>query len=162
VLLLVYGIGATLGNFVGGWLSDRALLPSTIGLLAALSGTLALFWFLSPLLMPSGAMVFITGALAFAIIPGMQTRVLVTASAAPTLGIALNASGFQIAAAVAAWLGGRAIDSGLGLRFVYLLGAALTVGGIIVSCCSWLEDRRTARLENHATDTSRNVSDIAK
>jgi len=162
VLLLVYGIGATIGNLVGGWLSDRAPMPSTIGLLGALAGALALFWLLSPFPVPSAVMVFIIGALAFSIIPGMQTRVLVTASAAPTLGIALNASGFQIAAAFAAWLGGQVIDSELGLRFIYLVSAAVTVGGSIVSCYSWLQDRRVVSVESSATDTSKNISDIVK
>ena len=59
--------------------------------------------------------------LAFAIIPGMQTRVVTTASTAPTLAVAVNASGFQIAAAFAGWLGGRVIGSELGLRSIYLL-----------------------------------------
>src|SRR6266545_1693328 len=48
VLLLLYAVGATLGNLAGGWLSDRALMPSLIGLLGALAGALALFWFVSP------------------------------------------------------------------------------------------------------------------
>ncbi len=87
-------------------------------------------------------MVFVIGALAFSIIPGMQTRVLSTASAAPTLAIAVNASGFQLAAAFAAWLGGRVIGSGLGLRSIYLVGALVTVAGVIVALYSWLRDRR--------------------
>ena len=47
VLLLVYGAGAVLGNFLGGWLSDKALLPSLIGLLGVLASVLVVFWFAS-------------------------------------------------------------------------------------------------------------------
>jgi len=141
VLLLVYGVGATVGNFSGGWLSDRALLPSLIGLLSVLAGLLALFWLVSGHQALTAIMTFVSGALAFSIIPGMQTRVLATARAAPTLAIAVNASGFQLAAAFAAWLGGRVIDGGLGLRSLYLVGALVTVVGVLVALYSWRRDR---------------------
>ena len=131
-LLLVYGTGAVIGNFLGGWLSDKALMPSLTGLLAALAGTLALFWLVSGMQVPSAILTFVIGALAFAIIPGMQTRVLATASAAPTLAVAVNASGFQLAAAFAGWLGGRVI-SGPGLHSLYLVGALLTLAGLAIA-----------------------------
>ncbi|MCP3804855.1 MFS transporter [Allokutzneria sp. A3M-2-11 16] len=143
-LLLVYGVGATIGNLVGGWLSDRALMPSLLGLLGVLTGALVLCWLVSGSQVLTAGMVFVIGALAFAIIPGMQTRVIGTASAAPTLGIAVNASAFQLANAFAAWLGGVVIDSGLGLRSIYLVGALVTVAGVLVVAYSWARDRRLA------------------
>lgn len=129
-LLLVYGVGAVTGNFLGGWLADKALMPSIAGLLTALAAVLTLFWLVSDHPVMSAVLTFILGALAFAIIPGMQTRVLTVASAAPTLAVAVNASGFQLAAAFAGWLGGRVIDSPLGLRSLYLVAAVLTLGGL--------------------------------
>ncbi|MBW8728455.1 MAG: MFS transporter [Inquilinus limosus] len=141
VLLLAYGLGATLGNLAGGWLSDRALLPSLIGLLAALAAVLALGIVAGGERIPAAALMVATGALAFAVIPGMQTRVLATAGAAPTLGIALNASGFQIAAATAAWLGGRVID-GPGLAALYPVGAVVTLLGAGLAYASWRRARR--------------------
>jgi DHA1 family inner membrane transport protein len=142
VLLLAYGAGAVSGNFLGGRLSDTALMPSLIGLLAVLAGALALFWLLSEIQVPAAILTFAIGALAFAIIPGLQTRVLTTASAAPTLAVAVNASGFQVAAAFAGWLGGRIISGGLGLRSIYLAGALLTVAGLAIAFYSQRRDRR--------------------
>ncbi|HUR02250.1 MAG TPA: hypothetical protein VM347_06915 [Nonomuraea sp.] len=55
--------------------------------------------------------------------------------------MAVNASAYQLAAAFAAWLGGRVIDGGFGLRSLYLVGAAVTVAGIVVSCYAWFRDR---------------------
>jgi MFS transporter, DHA1 family, inner membrane transport protein len=137
LLLLLYGLGATAGNLAGGWLSDRALMLSLIGLLTGLAGALALFWFASPSQVPTVIMMFAIGALAFSIIPGMQTKVLVSASSAPTLGISMNASAFQIAAASAAWLGGKVIDSKLGLPALPLAAAALTILGVCLAFFSW-------------------------
>jgi DHA1 family inner membrane transport protein len=54
-------------------------------------------------------------------------------SGASTLAIAVNASGYQFAAAFAAWLGDRVVDSGLGLRSIYLAGAVITVAGLLVA-----------------------------
>jgi DHA1 family inner membrane transport protein len=144
ILLLTYGVGATVGNFAGGWLSDRALMPSQLGLLGVLAATLVLLWLVSANLTATSILVFVIGALGFSVIPGMQTRVLTTATAAPTLAIAVNASAYQLAAAFAGWLGGQVITSGLGLRSIYLVGAAVTVAGIGVSGYAWLRDRAAA------------------
>lgn len=141
-LLLAYGASAVIGNFLGGWLSDKALMPSLTGLLAVLAGALALFWLVSGSQVPAAMLTFVIGALAFAIIPGMQTRVVATASAAPTLAVAVNASGFQLAAACAGLLGGRVITSGLGLRSIYLVGALLTVAGLAIAFYSLRRDRQ--------------------
>jgi DHA1 family inner membrane transport protein len=140
-LLLVYGAGAVAGNVLGGRLADRALMPALAGLLAALAAVLALFWLLGPITAAAAVLTFATGALAFAIIPGMQTRVVATAAAAPTLAVAVNASGFQVAAAFAGWLGGQVI-AGAGLRAVPLVGALLTVAGLTIAIYVLRRDRR--------------------
>ena len=142
LLLLVYGIGATLGTLAGGWLSDRALMPAMIGLLGSLAGALLLFGLVGVRPIPAAIMVFLLGALAFSVVPGLQARVLATAAGAPTLGIALNASGFQIAAALSAWLGGRIIGSNLGLASLPLVGAVATIAGVFLALASWRRDRK--------------------
>ncbi|MBF6174470.1 MFS transporter [Nocardia blacklockiae] len=126
-LLLVYGAGAVVGNHLGGRLADRALLPTLLGLLTALAATLALFWAAGENPVAAAILVFALGALTFAVIPGMQSRVLAAAAAAPTLGIALNASGYQLAAAAAGRLGGWTLTDGPGLHTLPLLAAALTL-----------------------------------
>ncbi|TDW22273.1 hypothetical protein [Kribbella kalugense] len=62
----------------------------------------------------------------------MQARVLTTAAAAPTLVIAVNASAYQVAAAVAGWLGGQVI-AGPGLPAVYLVAAGSTLFGLALT-----------------------------
>ncbi|MDX3099443.1 MFS transporter [Nonomuraea angiospora] len=140
-LLLVYGVGAAVGNLLGGRLSDRAPMAAQLGLLGVLAAVLVLMWAGSGSTAVTAVMVFVLGAAGFAVIPGMQARVLATASAAPTLAMAVNASAYQLAAAFAAWLGGRVIDGGLGLRSLYVVGAAVTVAGIAVSAYAWRRSR---------------------
>ena len=130
-MLLVYGVGATIGNLVGGRLADRALLPSQLGALALLV-VLLLALRLSPSATLTGVLVFSLGAVGFSVIPGMQARVLTTAAAAPTLAIAVNASAYQVAAAFAGWLGGRVI-AGPGLPTIYVVAAGTTVLGALLT-----------------------------
>ncbi|MFI7064398.1 MFS transporter [Kribbella sp. NPDC050124] len=134
-MLLLYGVGATVGNLAGGWLADRALLPSQLGALAVLVAIFLGLWVTSGTTM-TAVLVFAAGAVGFSVIPGMQSRVLATAVAAPTLAIAVNASAYQVAAAFAGWLGGRVI-AGPGLSAVYLTAAATTVLGIGLSALAW-------------------------
>jgi DHA1 family inner membrane transport protein len=143
-LLLVYGAGAVAGNVIGGRLADRALLPSLAGLLAALAGVLALFWLAGGVPAAAAVLTFAIGVLAFAVIPGMQTRVVATATAAPTLAVAVNASGYQVAAAFAGWLGGQVI-AGPGLRAVPLVGAVLTVAGLALALHLLRRERHAAQ-----------------
>ncbi|MFD6163115.1 MFS transporter [Nocardia sp. NPDC060255] len=141
VLLLVYGVGAVVGNQAGGWLADRALLPSVAGLLAALVGALLLFWLGGSNQIGAAVLTFVIGALAFAIIPGMQTRVVMAAADAPTLAVAVNASGFQLAAACAGWLGGAVTGYGSGVRSIPLVGAVLTAAGLVLAMYLLRRDR---------------------
>jgi MFS transporter, DHA1 family, inner membrane transport protein len=145
-LLVVYGAGAVAGNVLGGRLADRALMPALAGLLAALATVLALFWLFGTNVVVAAVLTFVIGTLAFAIIPGMQTRVVAMAAAAPTLAVAVNASGFQLAAAFAGWLGGQVI-AGPGLRAVPLLGAVLTVVGLAIAIYVLRRDRREVPVE---------------
>jgi DHA1 family inner membrane transport protein len=119
-------------------------MPSLTGLLAVLAGVLVLFWAVSEVQALAAVLVFVIGVLAVAIIPGMQTRVLTTAGAAPTLAVAVNASGFQLAAAFAGWLGGRVISDGPGPRSIYLVGALLTVAGLAIALYILRRDHRPA------------------
>lgn len=132
-LLLGYGVGATVGNLIGGALYDRnphLFHPMLLGLLAA---ALVATWFVAYTLLPTVVAVVVIGALAFAIIPGMQARVMHAAAEAPTLSMAVNASGYQVAAACAGFLGGLIADSAAGPRPIYLVAAGLTVCGLLLT-----------------------------
>ncbi|WP_069162360.1 MFS transporter [Nocardia altamirensis] len=153
IWLLVYGVGATVGNLVGGRLWDQAKMPSQVGLLTLMAVALAVMWVTSSSTVIIGVLVFIIGALGFAVIPGMQARVLGIASAAPTLALAVNASAYQVAAAFAGWMGGQVINTS-GLRSMYLVAAAITVAGIALSGLAWYRDRAAADAEGTAVPVS--------
>lgn len=132
-LLLCYGVGATIGNLVGGALFDRyprGAQPAMLGVLVAI---LAVSWLVAATPLSAAVAMVAIGGLGFAIIPGMQARVMSAAAEAPTLAMAVNASGYQVAAACAGWLGGMITDSAAGPRPIYLVAAGLTLCGLLVS-----------------------------
>ncbi|MFG3706415.1 MFS transporter [Micromonospora sp. NPDC047670] len=138
VLLLGYGVGATIGGLLGGALFDRHPHTAQPILLGCLAAVLALAGAAATSPAPSAVAVVVIGALGFAIIPGMQTRVMSAARDAPTLAMAVNASGYQVAAGTAGLVGGTIVDSTAGPRAVYLAAAGLTLGGLALT---WLTIR---------------------
>jgi MFS transporter, DHA1 family, inner membrane transport protein len=76
----------------------------------------------------------------FAVVPGVQTRLMDVAGEAQTLAAALSHSAFNLANALGAWLGGVSIAAGYGWTSTGLVGAVL---GLRV----WLQNlRRNDRL----------------
>jgi DHA1 family inner membrane transport protein len=141
VLLLVFGIGSTVGNLVGGKLADRALMPSLVGLLTTLAAVLVLLYLTSTSRPLAAITLFVFGAAAFSIIPGLQARILGSATGAPTLAVAVNISAFQIANGFGAYLGGRVIAGGLPIQSIALAGALVTGLGTLVALYAWQRDR---------------------
>jgi len=146
IVLAMYGGGMVAGNFLGGWLADRALMPGLMGLSIALAAALATFSAVAahPLAAVASAVaVAIAGS---AMVPGLQTRLMDTAADAQTLAAALNHSALNVANALGAWLGGVVIAAGLGYTAPALVGAGLALAGLAVLAVSVVVQRRTDRV----------------
>ncbi|GAA2805300.1 MFS transporter [Saccharopolyspora taberi] len=141
-ILVVFGLGLFLGNVVGGKLADRAVMPTLCGSLAALTAVLLVFTATAHAVVPAIITVFALGAFGFAIVPAVQMRVLDKAADGPALASASNISGFNIGIAAASWLGGEAIDAGLGLTAPSWIGAIMAAAALAVALLSAALDRR--------------------
>jgi MFS transporter, DHA1 family, inner membrane transport protein len=129
-LLLLFGLGLTLGNVLGGWAADRwpqRAMPMILSLLAAIEVVLH-FALSAPVIVV--ASVFLWGVAAFATAPGLQSRVLDEAGDAPALASTLNIGAFNLGNAAAAWIGARALDAGLSLSDLPLMSAALALAAL--------------------------------
>lgn len=145
LVLALYGGGMVAGNFLGGWLADRALMAGLIGLSVALAVALALFSLLAARPVAAVVMAVLVAVAGSAMVPGLQTRLMDTAADAQTLAAALNHSALNVANALGAWLGGLVIAAGFGYAAPALVGSALAVGGLGVLVVSVLAQRRTDR-----------------
>jgi len=141
-VLVLFGVGATIGTLLGGRFADRRLMRSIALLLAAL----CVFFLGFATLMDSatGAVigVFLVGVLGFAANPGLQTRSMQQAQDAPLLASTLNQSAFNLGNACGAWLGATMLAHGAIYPQLSLAAAAVTAAGIGLTVLSaWLERR---------------------
>jgi DHA1 family inner membrane transport protein len=140
-VLCVFGTGMIVGNVVGSRLADSALLPTIGGLLVWNAIVLGLLVFTAGHAWLAVINVLLIGT-GFAIVPGVQTRLMDVAADAQTLAAALNHSAFNIANALGAWLGGLVIAAGYGWTSTGWVGALLALAGIGVFAISLLSDGR--------------------
>ncbi|MFF1614125.1 MFS transporter [Amycolatopsis sp. NPDC058278] len=142
-LLVLFGAGLFAGNLLGGKAADRRLMPSLYVILTALALVLVAFVFTAHAKVPAAITIALFGAAGFATVPPLQARVMAKAEGAPALASAANIAAFNLGNAGGAWLGGQAIDAGLGYTAPNWIGAVLAAAGLAVAVVSGLLDRRT-------------------
>ena len=154
-LLILFGLGLFAGNWVGGRLADRSIDGTLLWLLGALAVVLVGFALVAGI--PVGAVIALVlmGAFGFATVPALQLRVLSYASHAPTLASGGNIAAFNLGNALGAWLGGLTIAAGLGYTSPLWVGAAMTVGALVViAIAAAASRRRSSRAERAEIATS--------
>ncbi|OXM47586.1 MFS transporter [Amycolatopsis alba] len=146
-LLVLFGAGLFVGNLIGGKAADRSLMPSLYVILAALAAVLVVFVFTAHAQVPAAITIAVFGAAGFATVAPLQARVMDKAEGAPALASAANIAAFNLGNAGGAWLGGKAIEGGLGYTASSWIGAALALAGLLVAVISGMLDhgRRKAR-----------------
>lgn len=137
LFLALWGLGMCVGNVAGGWLADRALVPSIFGIMAWNAVFLALFWQVAGDPVPAAVSLFLIG-IGFALVPALQSRLMEVARGAQSLAASMNHSAFNLSNAIGAWAGGLSIAAGLGWASTGLVGAALALAGLLVMGLSQL------------------------
>ena len=141
-MLVTYGLGLTLGNWLGGKFADKSVDRTLIVTLSALSTLLVAYAFVMPFAAPSAVLIFFWGVASFALVPPLQVRVMAAAADAPNLASAMNIGAFNLGNAIGAALGGAVIAGGLGYPAVSLAGAAASASGLaLLLWLNWSERR---------------------
>jgi DHA1 family inner membrane transport protein len=142
-LFLLFGVGLFVGNTIGGRLADRSLMPAvllTVGSLVVMLFAMNLA-ILNPVTAVMG--IFLYGAAAFSVVAPLQLRIVTKAADAPDVASAANISAFTLGSALGIWLGGLAIDGGLGIASVNWVGGLISLSGLALALVTWLwVDRR--------------------
>ncbi|WP_295195204.1 MFS transporter [uncultured Brevundimonas sp.] len=131
-MLVLYGLGLTVGNWIGGKFADRSVDRTLIVTLAGLSLVLLTFAVAMPLASVSAVLIFLWGIASFALVPPLQVRVMDAARDAPNLASAVNIGAFNLGNAIGAALGGAVIAGGLGYPAVALAGAGASALGLLM------------------------------
>ncbi|MEK9212155.1 MFS transporter [Sphingomonas sp. 2378] len=144
-MLMLYGIGLTIGNTLGGRLADRSIERTLIGSFAVLSTVLVVFAGVMQWPWAVAVAILIWGIASFAIVPPLQMRVMDAAFDAPNLASAMNIGAFNLGNAFGAALGGGVIGAGMGLPVVSLAGAAMAAAALVMLLALRRQPRAAAR-----------------
>jgi DHA1 family inner membrane transport protein len=142
-VLVLFGIGVTAGNILGGKLADWKLMPTLIFGFASLAAILALLALVDELPVAAVITIFIWGIAAFAVLPGLQVRIMTLAKDAPALASTSNHSALNFGNAGGAFLGGLVITHA-GLGVLPWTGALLSLIGCVLAVAVYLWDRKVA------------------
>jgi MFS transporter, DHA1 family, inner membrane transport protein len=132
-VLVVFGVGITLGNLLGGRLADWKQMPVLIsGFLLLIMIFLAMPFF-EAASVPAVMMVFVWGCIHFAAGAPLQARIVEQAKGAPNLASTLNQGAFNLGNALGASLGGIMLTAGVGYRYLSLGSAAVASVALLVA-----------------------------
>ena len=130
VVLMAYGVGMVIGNYVGGrladWNVDRGILLALICIVVVLIG----FYFTSHHPVAGTINFGLVGFFGSTLVPSLQVRLMDVAGRAQTLAASLNHSALNIGNAVGASMGGAVIAAGYSYSAPALAGALLAAGAI--------------------------------
>ncbi|MFI7857282.1 MFS transporter [Pseudomonas promysalinigenes] len=132
-MLVLFGIGLTLGNVWGGKAADRSVDRTLIVSLLVLIAVLLLLPATFGWSLPTALAILLWGIASFALVPPLQMRVMDAAKDAPNLASAVNIGAFNLGNAIGAALGGAVINAGLGYSAVAFAGASMAALGLVLT-----------------------------
>ncbi|PTL85457.1 MFS transporter [Vitiosangium sp. GDMCC 1.1324] len=157
-LLILFGAGLFIGNFLGGKAADKSVSRTLLSMLLVLTAVLAVFALTAHSQVMTVISLILMGASGFALVPGLQMRIMHYAEQAPTLASGANIAAFNIGNALGAWLGGLTLSTGLGYTAPIWAGAAMTLAGLGVLLAA---TRLAHRNPVHGTPLHRQVEGVA-
>lgn len=132
LMLVLIGIGFSLGNHFGGTFADRSLNKTLIGFLSLLMLMMLLFPLLAETTLGAAMALILWGAAAFAVVPPLQMRVMSVAHEAPGLASSVNIGAFNLGNALGAATGGAVLSLNLSYAAVSMSGAVLTALALLL------------------------------
>ncbi|WP_159614469.1 MFS transporter [Glutamicibacter sp. JC586] len=131
-LLMLFGVGLFVGNWIGGRMADKSIDRTLLFFISALLVVLVLFGFFASNPIATVIALLLMGGFGFGTVPGLQSRIMQYAGNAPTLASGANIGAFNVGNALGAWAGGLGIAAGLGYTSPIWIGALITLVALIV------------------------------
>lgn len=144
-LLVLFGGGLFLGNVLGGRAADRNPDKAVVVLSILLPIVILALGLAAGIPWATAVLLTLMGAVGFATVPGLQARVMRHAQGAATLASATNIAAFNLGNTIGVSLAGAAIGAGWGFRSPTVVGAGLTIIGLIIMCLAATRSVRAAR-----------------
>jgi DHA1 family inner membrane transport protein len=136
IILVIMGLGMTIGNFAGGVLADRNLTRTLVGGFVALALVQVLLALTAQGIWALAVFIFATGLISAAVSPAIQTRLMDVAEDNQSIAAALNHSALNMGNSLGAFLGGAVIAIGWGFVAPAWVGVALALSGLVLAIVS--------------------------
>lgn len=142
-MLVLIGIGFSIGNHLGGKFADVSVEKTVVGFLLMLMAVMLLLPWLAQTHVGAAIAVLLWGIATFAIVPPVQMQVMSVAHDAPGLASSVNIGAFNLGNALGAAAGGLAISLHWGYAAVSYVGAAIAAGALILVWvqAKWLQTK---------------------
>jgi len=141
-LLVLFGLGMTVGNLAGARMSDRFPARTLLWSLVAEIVVAAAFLGADHNKISAAIGIFLFPLTALAGLPTLQGRIIALAGGAPNLAAASIQAAFNIANSIGAYLAGLAITAGYGYSSPNLVAAVLVAIGLGLAIVATLVERR--------------------
>jgi DHA1 family inner membrane transport protein len=132
-VLVVFGVGITVGNLLGGRLADWKQMPVLLTGFVLLIAIFLVMPFVELTVVPAVIMIFVWGCVHFATGSPLQARIVDQAKGAPNLASTLNQGAFNLGNAIGASLGGIMLTEGIGYRYLSWGSAAVASVALLVA-----------------------------
>lgn len=142
-ILLLYGVGSTIGVFVGGRLADWNMMRSLTVILAAQVVLFIIVHFVSPYPIAMALLAAFWGGTNFAFGSPLQARILTWASDAPNLASALIPTAYNVGIAIGAILGAVLLEANFGYANLPLIGVVTSTLCVALAISSHLAEKRS-------------------
>jgi DHA1 family inner membrane transport protein len=152
-LLVLFGLGMTVGNLAGARIADR--FPTKTLLYSLVAEIVVAFGFLiaDHNRVTAALAIFLFPLTALAGLPTLQGRIIALAGGAPNLAAASIQAAFNIANSLGAYLAGLAISAGYGYGSANAVAAVLVVIGLGLAIAATFVERRRSHPAVHVDES---------
>ncbi len=132
LMLVIVGVGFSLGNYLGGKFGDISLNKTLFVLFAILASSMFVFPYAAQSQIGAGISLFIWAIASFGIVPPLQMKVMDVAKEAPALASSVNIGAFNLGNALGAMAGALVLTAGLGYAMVVIVGGLIALSGLLL------------------------------
>ncbi|ELX8378211.1 MFS transporter [Providencia vermicola] len=143
-MLIIVGIGFTVGNYLGGLFADKSLYGTLFVFFGMLALSMAIFPIIGTTTIGAGFGLVFWSIFSFGVVPPLQMLVMKAAQGAQALASSVNVGAFNLGNAIGAAIGASVLSFGYDYSTVSYMGALVALLGIVAL---WLKIRQNSRKE---------------
>lgn len=132
IMLMVIGVGFSIGNYLGGYFADKNLYPTLLTLFVLSAISMVIFPIIATNIAGATIGLLFWSIVSFALVPPIQILVMNAAVGAQALASSVNIGAFNLGNAIGAAVGAAILSHGYSYTMMSFMGALLAIVGFMV------------------------------